>query len=274
MLINSILHKDCEVECECSSGMASALRSVTDDSELCDVTFIVGGGKTELGGVKALLALRSTYFRSILYGPTWAESEEGRTELEMADWGAVAFRRMLEYIHCGVTTLTADIVMELMRMADYFHLPELKLKCEGYVSGNITHENAAVLLQQAYAFKAEELYGATMAHIEQVRKTSSWPRNWANFSLLQLYSYRNAWAKSRLVGHPNASLAAAHREGAGGHVLRGARGRGAVCRAGERPAGADRRAAALQRRQGVGGGPRRGPRRGAFRALQCFLERF
>ena len=27
----------------------------------------------------------------------------------------------------------------------------------------------------------------------QVRKTPSWPRSWANFSLLWLYSHRNAW---------------------------------------------------------------------------------
>ena len=28
----------------------------------------------------------------------------------------------------------------------------------------------------------------------QVRKTLSWPRSWADFSLMQLYSHRNAWA--------------------------------------------------------------------------------
>jgi hypothetical protein len=27
-----------------------------------------------------------------------------------------------------------------------------------------------------------------------VRKTPSWPRSWANFSLLSLYSHWNAWA--------------------------------------------------------------------------------
>ena len=36
----------------------------------------------------------------------------------------------------------------------------------------------------------------------QVRKTPSWPRSWANFSLLQLYSHRNAWANLHLLGQP------------------------------------------------------------------------
>jgi hypothetical protein len=36
------------------------------------------------------------------------------------------------------------------------------------------------------------------------RKMPSWPRSWANFSLLQhLHSYRNAWANLHLLGRPN-----------------------------------------------------------------------
>ena len=33
---------------------------------------------------------------------------------------------------------------------------------------------------------------------KQVRKTQNWSRSWANFSPLQLYSHRNAWANSHL----------------------------------------------------------------------------
>jgi hypothetical protein len=41
----------------------------------------------------------------------------------------------------------------------------------------------------------------------QVRTTPSWPRSWANFSLLWLYSDRNTWANLRLLGQPNSFLA-------------------------------------------------------------------
>jgi hypothetical protein len=37
-------------------------------------------------------------------------------------------------------------------------------------------------------------------------KDASWPRSWANFSLLCLYSRRNAWANLRLLGQPNTFL--------------------------------------------------------------------
>ena len=39
----------------------------------------------------------------------------------------------------------------------------------------------------------------------QVRKAPSWPRSWANFSLLQLYFHRNAWANLHLLGRPDTS---------------------------------------------------------------------
>jgi hypothetical protein len=41
----------------------------------------------------------------------------------------------------------------------------------------------------------------------QVRKTPSWPRSWANFSLSWLYSHWNAWANLHLLGQPNTVLA-------------------------------------------------------------------
>ena len=49
---------------------------------------------------------------------------------------------------------------------------------------------------------------ASMETAVQVRKTPSWPRSWANFSLLYLHSPRNAWTNSHLLGQPNTALAA------------------------------------------------------------------
>ena len=40
----------------------------------------------------------------------------------------------------------------------------------------------------------------------QVRQPPSWPRSWANFSLLQLYHHRNAWANLYFLGHVNTFL--------------------------------------------------------------------
>jgi hypothetical protein len=41
--------------------------------------------------------------------------------------------------------------------------------------------------------------------VGEVRKTPSWPRSWANFSLFQLCSHRNSCANLDLLGQPNTS---------------------------------------------------------------------
>ena len=43
----------------------------------------------------------------------------------------------------------------------------------------------------------------------QVRKTPSWPRRWANVGLFWMYSDKNAWANLHLLGQPNTFLAQA-----------------------------------------------------------------
>jgi hypothetical protein len=40
----------------------------------------------------------------------------------------------------------------------------------------------------------------------RARKPPSWPRSWANFSHLQLYSHRNAWVNLHFLGQPTTFL--------------------------------------------------------------------
>jgi hypothetical protein len=50
-------------------------------------------------------------------------------------------------------------------------------------------------------------WATVFAQTEKVRKAPSWPRSWANFSPLQLYSHRNAWANLHILGQPYTFLA-------------------------------------------------------------------
>ena len=45
-----------------------------------------------------------------------------------------------------------------------------------------------------------------LLHGSEVRKMPSWPRSWANFSLLQLYSHINSCANLHCLGQPNTFL--------------------------------------------------------------------
>ena len=54
-----------------------------------------------------------------------------------------------------------------------------------------------------------QTYPTGLVQGPKVRKTPSWPRSWANFSLLSLYSHRNARANVHLLGQPNIFIATA-----------------------------------------------------------------
>jgi hypothetical protein len=48
------------------------------------------------------------------------------------------------------------------------------------------------------------MVGYLQFSIEEVRKTPSWPRSWADLSLLSLHTRRNVWANLHLLGRPDA----------------------------------------------------------------------
>jgi hypothetical protein len=57
--------------------------------------------------------------------------------------------------------------------------------------------------EPSYDALVQDGYG----EVVKVRKTPSWPRSWANFSLLELYSHWNAPNNMHLLGQPNTFLA-------------------------------------------------------------------
>ena len=59
---------------------------------------------------------------------------------------------------------------------------------------------------QTFAFSVPGLAITLTGTVGQVRKTPSWPRSWANFSLLSLYSHRNPWTNFHRLGQPNTFL--------------------------------------------------------------------
>jgi flotillin len=66
---------------------------------------------------------------------------------------------------------------------------------------------SAIMVTKAADAKAVAATSEAKAVTEKVRNTPSWPRIWANFKLLSLYSHRNVWANLRLLGQPNTLLA-------------------------------------------------------------------
>ena len=78
-------------------------------------------------------------------------------------------------------------------------------------AGRLTSKNGTFRPgQSGGAFRRDSIAGDASPRrgsIAQVRKTPSWPRSWANFSILSLYSHVSAWANLHILGQPNTFLA-------------------------------------------------------------------
>jgi hypothetical protein len=81
-----------------------AVGSILRIPELCDVTFLVGPEAEPVHGVRAVLAVRSEVFRSMLIGDRWLEQQPGRpSEIPMPENSPAAFRAMMQYVRlCDV----------------------------------------------------------------------------------------------------------------------------------------------------------------------------
>lgn len=78
-------------------------------------------------------------------------------ELELPSWTPKAFSHLLEFLHCGAADVECGTVLELMQLADYFQVDELKAHCKGFLSENLSAETVATLLAEAVRFNDDQL---------------------------------------------------------------------------------------------------------------------
>eukprot|EP01043_Picozoa_sp_COSAG02_P065820 COSAG02_NODE_10046_length_2038_cov_5.605990_1_plen_470_part_10 len=214
--------------------LCATLGALVDSPDLCDVAFVVGleDEAEVVHGVRAILAARSNVFRSMLFGEGWREQAErsgGRMQqIEMPDNGPEAFRAMVRYVHSGTVLFEPSTVMEVLQLADYFALDELKAGCGEYIAKTINTETAAVLLQTAHTFGESVLVDKCVhfieAHTDAVlaseafREAALSPELLCTLlksdaltstSELTLYRATVAWGRAYCARHPSISLSSA-----------------------------------------------------------------
>lgn len=137
------------------SAVCSALkRLLNEDKELCDFTFVVGEQRERLPAVRAVVAVRSAPLRAMLFDDKFRLCER---ELELPLWTPSAFAHFLEFLHAGTADVDAGTVLELMQLADFFQIDELKTHCKAFLAENLSAETVATLLVEAVRFNDEQL---------------------------------------------------------------------------------------------------------------------
>ncbi|XP_064459443.1 speckle-type POZ protein B-like [Ornithodoros turicata] len=126
---------------------------------------------------KAVLAARSPVFLAMLESPT-KESEENRMVIE--DLRSDVIEQMLEFMYTGTTSEIDSMAEELLRAADKYQLPSLKMMCAQHLQSQLYYENAADILQLADTYNVPELKSSMVSyismHAKEVVGTEGWRR--------------------------------------------------------------------------------------------------
>lgn len=135
-------------------------------SDYSDVTFIVEGKK--LYAHRVILAARSDYFRALLYGGGFVESDQSEINVQVP---YKAFKALLQYIYSGVLSLnkmknTID-VLDILGLANQYGFLELEDAISSYLHKILSVENACSILDSARLFGLNSLIDVCQNFIDR-----------------------------------------------------------------------------------------------------------
>lgn len=153
-------------------ALVNDLHRLINNPELADVRFIVGG--KDVYAHRAILAVRSEYFRVMLLGGMRESLESGisprsggsteasgsfqDTPIELQDVSHPVFLRVLEYLYSdNVANVSLETAIHLMIASEHFLLDRLKSLCEDIIRRDIQLDNAIEILVASHRHRAGNL---------------------------------------------------------------------------------------------------------------------
>ncbi len=150
-------------------------RSLLPDGELAgehsDVKFMLTDDGKEVKAHKAILLVRSEYFRAMFRSGGMRESEE--SVFHVKDYSYESFSRMIEYIYTNtirdIEKVTSKEVMELLCLANEYVLTDMKGFCEHAAKMKLNNENICTFFLLSEKHNAETLLRECQAYIRDHR---------------------------------------------------------------------------------------------------------
>lgn len=135
-----------------SPSLLNDFRKLINDGETADVCFLVDG--KEVYAHKAILAVRSQYFRAMLFNGHMRESSAD-TPAEIHDVSHSVFLKVLEYLYTDtVCDASLQLGIHLMVASELFMLDRLKCICEDIIRGQISVDNVIDILVASHQHNA------------------------------------------------------------------------------------------------------------------------
>ena len=136
------------------SGLVNDFKRLVNDREMSDVCFLVEG--QEVYAHRAILAVRSEYFRVLLFNGHMRESVQAVEDGNMSRSGApievqnvshTVFLKVLEYLYTDtIQHVTLELGIHLLVASEQFLLDRLKALCEDIIRRGISEDNVISIL--------------------------------------------------------------------------------------------------------------------------------
>lgn len=131
------------------------LSQLIDNEELADVTFLVEGQIVHAN--RAILAVRSEYFRGMLFNGVMRESISSNDSkpIELGDVTHSIFLKVLEFLYTdNVATITNEVGIPLLIISERFMLDRLKGLCEDSIRRDISVNNVITIFLASHKHHA------------------------------------------------------------------------------------------------------------------------
>lgn len=143
------------------STFAYDMQAIWAGSTLSDVVFMVD--KERISAHRVILVGRSEYFAKLLT----SNFKEGNTSciVDIKDTSAAAFKAVLHYLYTDTLSFSEDVIIEVMHLADRYHIPRIFHYCLQHCRQHSVTANAIERLVVAHKYHLEELRASMLQFV-------------------------------------------------------------------------------------------------------------
>ncbi|XP_070601877.1 BTB/POZ domain-containing protein 19 isoform X2 [Erythrolamprus reginae] len=143
------------------SAFAAALKTLVNNPQFSDVTFLVGKEKQKVFAHRCLLSTRCQTLHAMLSQP-----HETQDPLILNHVQPEVFLAVLEYLYTNSVTLNSLTVLEVLTSSLEYGLNDLRKLCIGFIKDTLNVNQACEAFQAAVAYGLLDLQKYCLAFIE------------------------------------------------------------------------------------------------------------
>ncbi|XP_053893798.1 BTB/POZ domain-containing protein 19 isoform X1 [Malaclemys terrapin pileata] len=151
-----------------AAAFAAAVRSLINNPQFSDVTFVVGRERQEVFAHRCILTCRCQAFQEMFsqLQPDAQEPWAPQTPLVLSHVQPEVFLAVLEFLYTNSVTLNSFMALEVLTSAVEYGLDDLRKLCVEFLTGALSVELVCEALQAAVTYRQTDLQEHCLVFVE------------------------------------------------------------------------------------------------------------